>query len=145
MENNIPCHGYIMTDKGPLCPSKHRGAMCQALTDLMAPGGKLLIGDQDDMARSSNRLKTKPINQDTGEYCGPSVDNFESCTNVQKRIVCYHKLYRFLYGVGITGDRVAPPASCVLRIKNQYSDPLNPACREESYIEATFQDGLQNI
>ena len=111
----------------------------------MAPGGKLLIGDQDDMARSSNRLKTKPINQDTGEYCGPSVDNFESCTNVQKRIVCYHKLYRFLYGVGITGVRVALPACCVLRIQNQYPDPLNPACRDESYIEATFLDGLQNI
>ena len=142
---NASCHGCEMTDRGSPCPNEHGGVTCWAMTELMATGGKLLIGDRKDMARSRERIKSKLTGDAVGEYSGPPVDTFDACTNVQKRLVCYHKLYRYLYGVGIAGVRVALPSCCVLRIQNEYRDLENPACHEESYIEDTFKDGLYDI
>ena len=59
----------------------------------MATGGKLLIGDRKDMARSRERLKSKLTGDAVGEYSGPPEITFVGCTNVQKRLVCYHKLF----------------------------------------------------
>ena len=131
-----------MTDRGAPCPQSYDGASCWACTNLMKEDGKLLTGTRVDMIRSSSRIRSKLPSDGIGEYSGASIETFEECTNKQKRLVCYHKLYRFLYGVGRYGVRVALPSCCVLRIQNQFPDPEDPADIDEGFIEATFSDGL---
>ena len=72
------CHACEMTDKGAPCPNEHGGVTCWAMTELMATGGKLLIGDRKDMARSRERIKSKLSRDAAGEYSGPPVENLLS-------------------------------------------------------------------
>ena len=86
------------------------------------------------MFRSQNRLKTKLPTDGPLQYSGPPVTVSELCTNKQKRLVLYHKLFRFLYGYGQHGVRVVLPTCCVLRIQNTYRDANNPADIEENFF-----------
>ena len=96
------------------------------------------------MERSSERVRSKLQSDGPGEFTGPPVKSFIECNNKQKRLVCYHKLFRFLYGIGITGVRIELPPCCVLRIQNEYRDLRHPACAEEGFVEGSFDDGLIN-
>ena len=138
------CSGCLMSDRGAPNTSQTYTEECWALTDLMAEGGALLIGLDEDMNRSRNRLKTKVSTDGPGEYSGPPVTNFSDCSMKQKRLVLYHKLYRFLYGIGRTGVRIALPACCILRIQLTYSDPKIPATIDEGFVEDTFDNGLDD-
>ena len=139
------CNGCALTDRGCPKPSEYGEISCWAMTPLMAFGGDLLIGNYKNMIQSSFRIKGKLPTDGPAEYTGPSPTRFEDCTNKQKRLVLYHKLFRFLYGVGHAGVRIALPACCVLRIQNAYPDPLDPATFEEGFIEDSFQDGLTDL
>ena len=112
---------------------------------MMATGGDLLTGNNDDMLRSIGRIKGKLPTDGPDEYSGPSPTLFNDCTNKQKGLGCYYKVFRFLYGVGHSGVRIALPACCVLRIQNAYADPEEPATFEEGFIEGSFQDGLKDL
>ena len=111
----------------------------------MKKGRKLVTATEDEMIRSRSRLKSKLPRDGVGEFNGPAPKTFEECNNVQKRLVCYHNLYRFFYGIGISGVRIALPSCCVLRVQNEYSDPLNPPTEEEGFIEDSFVDGLKSL
>ena len=100
----------------------------------MATGGELLIGNEKDMTRASNRVLTKLPSDEPGEYIGPPVVCFEECSNAQKRLVLYYKLFRFLYGIGLRGVRITLPSCCVLRIQAEYPDDNEPASIEEHYF-----------
>ena len=106
-----------MTDKGLPSNTDRFTEDCWALTDLMEEGGVLLTGTRRDMNRSRNRVRTKLPTDGPGQYSGPSITVFSECSMAQKRLVLYHKLYRFLYGIGRTGVRVALPACYILRIQ----------------------------
>ena len=134
-----------MTDKGSPCPIKYKGKLCWASTELMNDGGKLLIGIKQDMERSRNRVKSKLATDRLGEFNGPPIEKFENCSSAQKRLVCYYKLYRFLYGNGRLGVRVALPSCCVLRIQNEYPDVEEPATIDEGFVEDVFRDGLNDV
>ena len=84
-----------MTDKGSPCSITYKGKLCWASTELMNDGGKLLIGIKQDMERSRNRVKSKLATDRLGEFNGPPIEKFENCISAKKRLVCYHKLYRF--------------------------------------------------
>ena len=129
-----------MTDLG--APSY---ASCWAVTELMASGGRLVTGNNTDMKRSAKRVRIQLQTDAKGEYSGDAVSTFEDCNNRQKRLVLYHKLYFFLYGVGRTGIRIPLPSCCVLRIQNEYRDQDNPATAEEGIIEDTVETGLVAI
>ena len=134
-----------MTNKGAPCNfAKFRNYECWAATDLMEEDGALLRGIEADMRHSKDRQKTKLDTDGPGQYTGPPVTSSYECSMAQKRLVLYHKLFRFLYGFGRKGVRIALPACCVLRIRNSYSDPAAPATMEESFIEDTFENGLSN-
>jgi len=75
------------------------------------------------MSRSKNRVKTKLPSDGPSEYNGPPVKTFDECNSIQKRLVIYHKLYQWLYGLGRKGVRIPLPSCCVLRIQCAYSDP----------------------
>ena len=79
-----------MTDVGA-----PRNDSCWAVTELMAQGGELLTGLPKDMIRSANRVKTKLPQDKKYEYTGESVTDFVNCSNRQKRVVLYHKLFHF--------------------------------------------------
>ena len=139
------CVGCLMTDKGaPNNFPKYLNYECWATTDLMEENGALLTGIDSDMRRSKNRLKTKLPGDGPGKYSGHSVAPFAECSMAQKMLVLYHKLFRFLYRYGRKGVRIALPACCVLRIQNSYSDPIEAATMEESFIEDTFDNGLSD-
>ena len=139
------CAGCLMTDKGsPNNYPEYQNYECWAATDMMEEDGPLQSGLDDDMLHSKDRLKTKLSIDGPGQYSGPSVTTFAECSMVQKRLVLYHKLFRFLYGFGRRGVRVALPACCVLRIQNAYSDPAEPATIEEIFIEHTFENCLSD-
>ena len=121
------CSGCLMTDKGPASNMDIFTEDCWALTDLMEKGGALLTGTRRDMNRSRNRVRTKLPTDGPGQYSGPPNTVFSECSMRQKRLVLYHKLYRFLYGIGRTGVRVVLPACCILRIQITYTDPEVPA------------------
>lgn len=70
--------------------------------------GEMMIGNETDMRRSARRVLDNE---------GNSVETWADCNNAQKRIVLYHKTYRFLYGVGRHGIRVKLPSCIVNRIK----------------------------
>ena len=141
----MTCNACAMTDRGAPCSLTYNGALCWASTDLMKEGGKLLTGSRKDMIRSCWRVKSKLSTDGVGEFNGPPVEEFEDCSNVQKRLICYHKLFRFLYGIGRVGVRVPLPSCCVLRIQNQYPDPIHPATIDEAFIEDVFSDGLVDL
>ena len=117
----------------------------QAVTTLMAKGGKLLTGYRKDMVRSANRVKTKLPHDKNGEYTRDSITDSENCSSRQKRLVLYHKLYHFLYGIGRKSVRIVLPSCCVLRIQTEFPDPVEPAFIEESFIEDTVVNGLVDI
>ena len=119
---------------------------CWAVTELMAQGGELLTGLPKDVIRSANRVKTKLPQDKKYEYTGESVTDFVNCSNRQKRLVLYHKLFYFLYGVGRKGVRIVLLSCCVSRIQYEFPDPAEPANIEEScFIENTFGNGLDDI
>ena len=140
----LSCNACSITDRGAPSPPDFVDIPCWSLTNLMQTDGKLLTANEEDMRRSSDRVKTKLPSDGPGEFTGPAVKSFNACNSKQKRIVCYHKLFRFLYGIGITGVRIALPSCCVLRIQNEYRDPLHPACAEEGFVQDSFDDGLIN-
>ena len=80
------CHGCMMTQKGVPKSSSDYNEECWALTDLMAVGGKLMTGGEDDMRRSANRIKTKLPTDLPGKIIGHSVKTFEECSMLQKRL-----------------------------------------------------------
>merc|ERR1719397_2361185 len=88
------------------------------------------------MFRSQNRITTKLPIDGPDEYTGPPVTISQKLTNKQKRLILYHKLFRYLYGVGQQGVRVVLPTCCVLRIQNTYRDSNNPADIEENFFVA---------
>ena len=105
----------------------------------------IITGTKEEMERSRNRVKSKLSTDGLGEFNGPPIETFENCSNAQKRLVCYYKLYRFLYGIGRLGVRVALPSCCVLRIQNQYPDEVEPAMIDEGFVEDVFRDGLCDV
>ena len=138
------CNGCSLTDRG--CPKsdEYGETKCWAMTPLMTKGGELLTANKAEMERSSARIRTRLQTDGPGEYSGPPPTTFEECSNIQKRLICYYKIFRFLYGVGHAGVRIALPSCCVLRIQNCYPDPQHPPTFEEGFIDASFQDGLFN-
>ena len=78
--------------------------------------GCMLIGDNEDMKRSAKRI--------LGENDKP-VKLWSSTNNVQKRIICYHKCFYFLYGVGKRGIRVKLPSCLAVLIKMKYPEHEN--------------------
>ena len=90
-----------MTDRGAPCSLTYNGALCWASTDLMKEGGKLLTGSRKDMIRSCWRVKSKLSTDGVGEFNGPPVEEFEDCSNVQKRLICYHKSFGFFMVLGV--------------------------------------------
>ena len=131
------CKECLMTNVGaPSSLPKYADKECWALTDLLNDNGELLTITDRDMIRSQNRLRTKLPSDERLQYSGPPVTVTDNCTNRQKRLVLYHKLFRFLYGVGQHGVRVVLPSCCVLRIQNTYKDANNPADIEENFFIA---------
>ena len=122
-----------------------RDESCWAVTKLFEHDGELLSGHRKDMRRSANRVRTKLQHDKNGEYTGHSITDFANCSNPQKRLVLYHKLFHFLYGIGRKGVRIVLPSCCVLRIQNEFSDPAEPATIEESFIQDTVVNGLLDI
>ena len=140
------CVECLMTNRGaPNTSTNYSDKECWSVTELMAAGGALLLGNEKDMFRSRNRLKTKLPTDGPGQYTGPSITEFQICTNHQKRLVLYHKLYRFLYGVGRKGVRVVLPSCCIMRIQNTWPDPAAPATIDESFIEDTIDNGIEDV
>ena len=138
------CNVCSITDRGAPSPPDYVGIHCWSMTDLMQTNGKLLTANEEEMRRSSYRVRTKLECDAPGEFTGPAVKSLEACNSKQKRLVCYHKLFRFLYGIGISRVTIALPSCCVLRIQNEYRDPLHPACEEEGFVDDSFDDGLIN-
>ena len=143
--SKLHCNACAMTDRGIPGSPEYDGIPCWSLTDLMKKGGKLVTATEHEMIRSSSRLKSKLPTDGVGEFNGPAPKTFDDCSNVQKRLVCYHNIFRFLYGVGIAGVRIPLPSCCVLRIQTEYPDALNPPNEEEGFIEDSFVDGLKNF
>ena len=124
-----------MTNTGAPSLYGYIGVACWALTDKMLTGGDLLVANKEEMMMSKDRVKTKLKSDGPGEYNGPSVEKFDRCSKRQKRIVCYYKLFRFLYGYGLHGVRITLPSCCVLRIQTEYpGDNIEPADIEEHHI-----------
>ena len=76
--------------------------------------GTQLIGNPDDMKRSSSRIIDPATKKPVKEWC--------KATDTQKRLVIYHKTFFHLYGVGQRGIRVKLPSCIVTRIKRKYKN-----------------------
>ena len=95
------CHGCSLTDLK--CPqsAEHADTKCWEMTLLMVEGGDVLTGSNDNMERSAGRIKVKLPFDGASEYSGSPPTTFEECSNVQKRLVFYHKLSDFNMVLGI--------------------------------------------
>ena len=87
--------------------------------------GNMLVGNEEDMKRSARRI--------LGEN-GKPVKLWKNTNCVQKRIICYHKCFNFLYGVGKRGIRVKLPSCLVALIKIKH--PGGPEEENEHLIDS---------
>ena len=78
------CNACSITDRGAPSPPDYVDIPCWSLTELMHTDGKLLFVDEEDMRRSSNRVRTKLQIDGPGEFTGPQVKSFNACNSKQK-------------------------------------------------------------
>ena len=139
------CHSCLMTNRGVPNAFPNYTETCWANTNIFAHGGTMLVGNANDMRRSRNRIRQKRPTDGPGEYTGDPVATWNLCNPKQKRLVCYHKLFQFLYGIGRRGVRIVLPSCCVLRIQTEHADVNYPADLEEGQIHDSVENALEDV
>ena len=82
----MSCNACSITDRGAPSSPDYVGIPCWSMTALMQTDGQLLTANEEEMERSSERVRSKLQSDGPGEFTGPPVKSFIECNNKAKNL-----------------------------------------------------------